>query len=69
MSNAFEEARHKGFSVADMAQEMKEKEERIQELGCSDCHYQIGFRACETIIEDDGETFPRCPYFKKEERA
>lgn len=65
--NNFEDARHQGFSRADMAQEMREMELRLESLGCHLCKYgQRSIRTCDTIIEDADGIYPTCPYFKKE---
>ena len=67
MSN-FEEARHQGFSQADLAQEMRELEERIDQLGCHMCKYaERSIKTCDNIIQDIDGIYPKCPYFKKEE--
>lgn len=61
-----EEARHQGYSAADMAAEMKEREKRMQDLGCFTCKYQQkGFATCEVILNGE-DTYPRCPYRKEE---
>ena len=61
-----EEARHQGYSAADMAAEMQEREKRMQDLGCFTCKYQQkGFATCEVILNGE-DTYPRCPYRKEE---
>ena len=71
MANAFEEARHHGFSEADMAPEMEEMERRIESLGCDTCwHRNENSPVCETIINHSGEFFS-CMFYceRKEERS
>lgn len=64
MSN-FEDAKHQGFSRADMAQEMDEKEKRMQELGCDKCRYEKdNYMACDTVIELSDTFGGICPYFR-----
>ena len=66
MANGFEEARHQGFSRADMAQEMAEKEKRMKQLGCDVCVYKYsGFMTCDTVIEICDTLDGICPSFKK----
>ena len=63
MNNDFEDAKHQGFSRADMAQEMAEKEKRMQELGCPKCRYKNkGYMTCETVIELSDTFGGKCPY-------
>lgn len=66
MGNAFEEARHHGYSEADMAAEMKEMEDRMNALGCPKCKYiERNCTTCNTIINDD--MYQKCPYRKIKE--
>lgn len=66
MGNAFEEARHHGYSVADMEAEMKEMEDRMNALGCPNCKYiEWNCTTCSTIINDD--MYQKCPYRKVKE--
>jgi hypothetical protein len=66
MGNAFEEARHHGYSEADMAAEMKETEDRMAFLGCMNCKYIERYSpTCDTIINDD--MYQKCPYRKIKE--
>lgn len=66
MGNAFEEARHQGYSTADMKADKEEMEKRMQELGCFNCKYGADlYRVCGTIIEDRDNVFEHCPYRKE----
>ena len=63
----FEEAIHQGFSRADVAQEIKEMDERMNHLGCRECfHLPEGSSVCDMIIRRD-DAFKDCPYFFKKE--
>lgn len=63
MSNAFEEARHYGYSAADMEADMKEMEERMEHLGCEGCRYiDLYHPTCYGVIEG---TLRKCPYRKE----
>ena len=65
MSN-FEDAKHQGFSRADMAQEMAEKEKRMQELGCPTCRYKESkYMVCDTVLELSDRFNGICPYFRE----
>ena len=67
MSDPFEEARHHGYSAADLAADMKELEERCEALGCDSCSYRDGnYAICVRVIEDE-KLYKYCPY-KKEAR-
>ena len=59
----FENAKHQGYTAADMAADEAEATQRMQALGCFSCKYGAAYRACTTIIEGD---YDKCPYFKKE---
>lgn len=64
---SFEEARHQGYTAADMAADQAEYEQRMQALGCFQCKYGADlYRVCGTIIEDKDNVFEHCPYFRKE---
>lgn len=61
----FEEARHQGFSKADMAQEAKEQTDRCKALGCESCIYRDrNANACMKIIMET-ILYPKCPYRKE----
>ena len=63
MSNGFEVAMHQGYSAADLAADMKEKEIRCMELGCNSCKYRDWNSAtCDRMIDGDLST---CPYYKE----
>ena len=63
MGNAFEDAMHNGYSVADLEADQKEAEQRAKELGCYDCGYSsIYHPTCNAMREG---TLAKCPYFKK----
>lgn len=65
MSNNFEEAIHQGFSRSDMAQEVSDTTERMEELGCFHCvHGRQCSPSCARIIDDE-ETFKTCHFFKE----
>ena len=65
MSN-FEDAKHQGFSKADMAQDMAEKEKRIKELGCDKCRYKERLSVtCNTVIDLSDRFKGICPYFRE----
>ena len=58
MSNGFEDARHHGYSRADMAQEMEELERRMHGLGCDRCHHGDEISPiCEVIINHPEKFF------------
>ena len=60
--SSFEDARHQGYSAAEMAADMAEVASRMQALGCYGCKYSSLYHAtCEGII--NGE-LAKCPYIK-----
>ena len=64
MSN-FEEAKHQGYSTADMAADMAEAQQRLNDLGCPICKWgEYRSPACYSIFEDVTKIV--CPYFRKE---
>lgn len=58
----FENARHQGYTAAEMAADAAEATQRMKELGCFSCKYGVRYRACETLIEGD---YDKCPYRKE----
>lgn len=68
--NNFEEAMHHGFSRADVAQEIKEMDERMHQLGClRGCiHFQKCSPVCDCIIRHD-EKWDKCNFYIKEENT
>lgn len=69
MGNAFEEARHHGYTEEDMAAEEKEINERMAFLGCPECRYgQRYSRTCENIIIDECGIYKcGCPLYSQKE--
>ena len=68
MSN-FEEAMHNGYSRADLASDMQEKEKRCQTLGCPTCAYRNRISvSCDYVIEQD-TIYEKCPYRKEDNNA
>ena len=65
MSNAFEDARHQGYSAADMAADMAEKMARCQALGCLTCAYKDRISATCDYIIDQETIYEHCPYRKE----
>lgn len=64
---SFEEARHQGYSEADMAADMEEAEIRATQLGCQRCKYQTsGSASCERVFLQE-DLYRTCPYFKQKE--
>ena len=60
---SFEEARHHGYTQADMIADAKETQEQMDLLGCKDCRYGDSYHSCcSSIIE---QRLDKCP-FKKE---
>lgn len=65
---SFEEARHQGYSAADMAADAAEQVNRLQQLGCGICRYRLGnYHVCAAVIEDKDNVFEHCPYKKEAE--
>ena len=63
MGNSFEEAKHQGYSQADMLADARETEEQMELLGCRECKYGESYHSCcASIIE---QRLEKCP-FKKE---
>lgn len=58
----FENARHQGYTVADLAADEAETTQRMKELGCFSCKYGARYKACSTVIECG---YKRCPYRKE----
>ena len=69
MSNAFEEARHQGYTEADMAADQKEITDRMEYLGCPNCKYGgRNSRTCESIIIDESNIYRLgCPLYSQKE--
>lgn len=66
--STFEEAMHHGFSRADLAQEIKEMEERIDQLGCNRCIHRFeNSHVCDQIIRHP-ERWSECKFKFEEER-
>jgi len=65
MANEFEEARHQGYSAADMKADIEEQKNRINELGCLTCAYgESHFNTCITVREVT-TLYSKCPYRKE----
>ena len=69
MSDAFEEAKHHGYSAADMAADMQEIKDRMEMLGCPICKYRnLTSHTCDAVIKDELGIYKcGCPFWKKEE--
>lgn len=60
--SSFEEAKHQGYSKADMAADMAEYAARMTELGCYACQYSSLYHAtCDNMIKG---SLPKCPYYR-----
>lgn len=67
MGNGYEEALHQGYSAEEMARDIREAEQRAEELGCRICKYQdYNSPTCRRIFEDSG-LYKKCPYFMKKD--
>lgn len=63
MSN-FEEARHQGFSQADMAQEEEEITKKMNSFGCHRCNWGMSFSLlCDVTLKSTSK-MDECPFFK-----
>ena len=63
--SSFEEARHQGYSISDMATDIAEAEKRARDLGCFDCKWgETNSPTCE-VIRNGVKVL--CPYFKNRE--
>lgn len=69
MGNAFEEARHHGYTAEDMAADMKEMEDRMAFLGCPNCRYSDrNSPTCDNIIRDECNIYRcGCPLYSRKE--
>ena len=63
--SSFEEARHQGYSAAEMAADIAEQEKRAKDLGCFKCKWgELYSPSCDSIR---GGVKVLCPYFKNKE--
>ena len=65
MSNEFEDAKHQGYSAADMASDVAEQMARYQELGCMSCIYAERYSNTCLTIRENADTYTKCPYRKE----
>lgn len=62
--SSFEEAKHQGYSMSELAADMAEAEKRYNDLGCPVCKWgQYRSPTCDLIFKDVTKIV--CPYFKK----
>ena len=65
MANEFEEARHQGYSAADMTADIEEQENRINELGCLTCAYGERYSNTCITVREETTLYTKCPYRKE----